>query len=332
MFKSVLYKENPDVVIPRKFLETDVYAAALEAFVLVCTDCVFFNESRRTFFLAKRKSKPMSDWWFIGGRSFAGEDEVTSVKRCVKRETGLELDIHRFKFLTMKRYFFKDRQQPPQNKGCDSLCYIFGVGLEDKEVELVKSNLDPKEYDTAAGLKEFGPEDLSKENVFPAIMDLYEYVFNVPVQRSGRWEEKDTWIVLYGRGDPFSWSLVRILNKPELSERWLKDIIPKEKNMDAEQLLKGSKVEDVWCWSELSKLLGHTLFLRLQSSHGVNIIARYYNVFPDGTVEHFSMIDQNKKQERRMVRNREIREFSICRTIVENTSWDFVPVPLEGVD
>lgn len=125
----------------------------------------------------------MSDWWFIGGRSFGGEEELSSMHRCLKRETGLDINPERFQFLTMKRYLFKDRQQAPQDKSCDSLCYIFAIFVTDEEIAIASSNLDPEEYDAEFGLKEFNAEELAKEGVFPSIVDLYEYVFPDAVVR-----------------------------------------------------------------------------------------------------------------------------------------------------
>ena len=179
MLKPVLYKESMAIPLQRKFLGDKEYADALEVFVNVCADCVLINQKNRTFYLAKRRSKPRSDWWFIGGRMFAGEEELSSVRRCIKRETGLDINLERFRFLDMKRYFWKDRQQAPQDIGCDSLCYIFGVFVTEEEVAIASANLDKEEYDAELGLKEFGVEELAEleKGIFSPITDLYESVF-----------------------------------------------------------------------------------------------------------------------------------------------------------
>jgi 8-oxo-dGTP pyrophosphatase MutT (NUDIX family) len=186
----MLYRETPDVLIQPKFIDDErVYAEALEAFVVVCADCIFINRDKGTVFLAKRIAKPMSRrWWFVGGRVCAGEDERTAMIRCIKRETGLEVCAERLTFVSMKRYFFKDRQQVPQEKGCDSLCYVFGLEVTRAEVEQIRSNLDPKEYDVDAGLQEFNARRLKTENVFPSVVDVYETVF--PKQGSDLSSEK----------------------------------------------------------------------------------------------------------------------------------------------
>jgi ADP-ribose pyrophosphatase YjhB (NUDIX family) len=177
MKKPGFYCEDASVVIPIKFLEESAYADALEAFVVVCADCLLINRNRGTIYLAKRKSKPMSDWWFIGGRVFAGEREEVAVHRCLERETGLDIIHDRFRFLDMKRYIFKNRQQEPQEKSCDSLCYIFGLDASEEEVTFANQNLDSNEYDTSVGLQEFDLGRLHREGVFLAIIDLYESIF-----------------------------------------------------------------------------------------------------------------------------------------------------------
>lgn len=160
----------------QKFLPDEVYAQALESFVVVCTDVVPINRSRRTIYLARRAVKPMQGWWWIGGRMFAGEHEQESVKRCFRRETSLDLPSERFEYVAMYRYWWKDRKQEPQDKGADDLSYTFVVELTSEELRKVSHKLDKKEY-AQGGLQEFDRERLSIENVHPAILDLYNRVF-----------------------------------------------------------------------------------------------------------------------------------------------------------
>lgn len=275
MFKPVLYKEETAVALPRKFLGDDEYADALEAFVLVCTDCVLINQERQTFYLAKRKSKPLSEWWFIGGRTFCGEDEITSIRRCLKRETKLDISPDRFRFLTMKRYLFKDRQQIPQNKSCDSLCYIFALFVTDEEIAIANANLDPEEYDTNIGLREFTADDLGKEGVFPPIVDLYEEIFSkAAVRRPTKRNEEEKWVVLYQRYKTLECSEVRLLGKPQIDERKLIQRIPDDKKQKALALLNKKdsiELEDVGSWSQLSAMLGVTLFMCIEDSLGFEV-------------------------------------------------------------
>lgn len=169
------YREEGTPAFEPKFLPEKQYADALETFVLVCTDCVFIDRKNKKFYLMKRRAKPMAYWWLIGGRSFAGEEPLAAVRRRVERETELDIAPERFVFYGLHRYFFKDRQQEPQDKGCDSITYNFGVNITAAEVAAVR--LDPKEYEVGFGLKAFGRRDLVNASVFPALVDLYDTVF-----------------------------------------------------------------------------------------------------------------------------------------------------------
>lgn len=286
----MLYREKPNVVIPRKFIADDkAYGEALEAFVAVCTDCLFFNQEKGTVYLAKRKAKPMScEWWFIGGRVFAGEDEHTAMRRCIKRETGLEIDPERIDFLAMKRYLFKDRQQEPQEKGCDSLCYIFGLEVTEAEIATVRSNLDKNEYDLEAGLLEFDSAKLTAENVFPSIIDVYEKVFpHIAVERPAR-DEVEVWDILGlddGGYKMLNYADVSVQGK-DLPMRKLREKIPKDKMAEFRKLLDKEGhmgLKDIKPWSKASILLGKVLRI-FCGDYLAEPIRYYYTVYPDGTV------------------------------------------------
>ena len=346
MFKPVLYAEQTAIPLPRKFLTEGAYADALEAFVLVCTDCVFVNTNRQTFYLAKRKSKPMSDWWFIGGRSFAGEYEGDSMCRSLKRETGLDIDPDRLKFVTMKRYVFKDRQQFPQDKGCDSLCYIFALQVTDEEIAIANAHLDSDEYDVEDGLREFGKAELESTAVFSPIVDLYEHIFDASIAKPG-----DEWIVLHSSADKvedcFTWCQARTKRNVECGFQRLGDKLPasaKQLFVDAfnryhswrRRFMRRNKrsspfdLQDVQFWSDVSCHLGIALHMCHQDSRGF-AITRYYAVYPDKTVQHVSMIDQSLGAPRRPVQENERREFFVP---IKTGEWSIhnEPVSLPGAD
>ena len=314
MSQPVLYRENPNVVIPHKFIKDDTaYGEALEAFVLVCTDCLFINKKRQTIFLAKRKSKPLSEWWMIGGRIFAGEEEKTAMCRSLKRETGLEISPERLKFLTMKRYLFKDRQQQPQDKGCDSLCYTFGLEVTDDEIEIVKSNLDVAEYDRTLGLQEFDPDRLTAENVFPPIIDLYEEVFRGRVvERPKQKRDMEEWQVInVSCGYKVLENTTVCIAGKKNGPRQFRDRIPKDKLSQIEALMDedGSiKTSRIYQWSQVSQILGITLHVFVEDNR-FPAIHFLYSVYSDGTVENGGftqfggqILDRKTKQPRRSVR------------------------------
>lgn len=290
MTKPTLYHEQPNVVIPRKFInDNTAYANALEAFVLVCTDCLLINREKGTVYLAKRRAKPMScEWWFIGGRVFAGEDELSSMLRCIKRETGLAVEKDRLDFLAMKRYFFKNRQQDPQEKGCDSLCYIFSLEVTEAELSIVRSNLDENEYDLVAGLQEFDPAKLVAENVFPSIIDVYERAFpGIVIDRSPRLTEVEEWaLISEGGSDPLKYDQVQIVGK-DLPMKFLRERIPQNKLEKVKDISDnyGLSPKNISGWSKIARLLNKTIGVFHHDSRFFGVFHYYYTVYPDGTVE-----------------------------------------------
>jgi len=173
-----IYKEKENLVFEKVFLPDDVYAESLKSFVLVCADTLIVNKTRKTVYLAKRKSKPQSDWWMIGGRVLAGEEERVAMRRLFKRETSLVISEGDFEFIRMQRFQFKDREQDPQETPCDSLCYTFYLNIEDEEViKTISDSLDKEEYETDLGLVPFDREKMEREKVHQVLIDLYDLTF-----------------------------------------------------------------------------------------------------------------------------------------------------------
>ena len=172
-----LYIEDPKHQRPKRFLDEETYAAAIEAFVIVSTDVVIINPHKRIIYLTRRCIKPMKGWWIIGGRMFAGEMPEESMQRCFQRETSLNLSQERFQLVRFNRNIWKDRKQEPQEMGIDFLTYLFSVELTSEELEKASCSLDPSEYETNVGLQEFNLERLEKENAHPALIDLYKQLF-----------------------------------------------------------------------------------------------------------------------------------------------------------
>lgn len=167
----LLYQEPGFKGLEKKFMTESAYSKALRSLVIVCTDVLLVNRLNKTVYLAKRISKPMKDdWWLIGGRMYAGELPEESVSRCFKRETSVDIEKNRFKFVALNRYFFKDRQQTPQNIGCDSLCYTFVLELSKEELN--KVSLDSNEYQ--GGIREFEFTTIKKIN--EAIFNLLSHI------------------------------------------------------------------------------------------------------------------------------------------------------------
>lgn len=163
--------------MPQHSLSDVEYEQAMRALVIVCTDVCIIDSSEKKIYLAFRRARPASGWWYIGGRAFAGETEIESILGCFHRETGMEIAAERFQFISMNRYQWKDRAQEPINVGCDSLCYTYALELSGEERLKVAKSLDKEEYTHEIGLRGFTRAELISENVLPQIIDFYDKVF-----------------------------------------------------------------------------------------------------------------------------------------------------------
>lgn len=171
------YIEDSSYQMPGRMWDDVSYSHVLDMFVIVCVDVVLVNHERKTIYLARRRAKPMQGWWVIGGRMQAGEQERDAMHRKFLQETSVDVDSARFEFLCMNRYFWKDRQQEPQENGADSLAYTFIVELMEEELKQAAENLEKREYEASGGLREFTRDELLQEGAHEAIIDLYDQVF-----------------------------------------------------------------------------------------------------------------------------------------------------------
>lgn len=171
------YTEDGYQIIPSLRLSDDEYGRGLQCFVPACTDIVPIDVEQKVIYLARRVSKSMTGWWWIGGRMAPDETKEEAAVRNFKRETGLELHQNRLKLVAVFDYRFKNRAQPPQEIGCHMLGYTFTIELTTEEIVKISSNLEREEYEASAGLVAFSRENLVEEKVFPAILDLYDCVF-----------------------------------------------------------------------------------------------------------------------------------------------------------
>lgn len=169
------YREENARRIPSTRLSDEEYGEALRRFIGVCADIVIMNSARREIYLARRRSKPMTGWWWLGGGNLVNETSQEAAARNFTRETKLIIDPSRFVYRVDIDYFWKDRQQEPQNYGCHMEGKTFTVELRDEEIDSIK--LDPDEFDASEGLTPFTREMLVREGVYPAILNLYDLIF-----------------------------------------------------------------------------------------------------------------------------------------------------------
>ena len=170
-----LYIEDPKHKMEKKLLDKKTYARAIKSLVIVRTEVVIFNRRKELIYLARRKIKPRPRLWIVGGRSFAGETPHESMRRCFEKETSLNLLEKRFALIGINRYFWKDREQTPQNIGSDNLAYVFAAELDPWEVSVSSYELNKEKYEPE--LQAFDMKRLKKEKVHPSIIDLYKRLF-----------------------------------------------------------------------------------------------------------------------------------------------------------
>jgi ADP-ribose pyrophosphatase YjhB (NUDIX family) len=158
-------------------LSDEEYGKALQRFVPACADIVPINRKKRLIYLARRKSKPMTGWWWTGGGMMVYETPKYAAIRNFSRETKFLLPSYRLELVAIMDYLWKDRAQEPQNTPCHMFGYTFTVELTEHELTQASAGLDAQEYEQGIGFQAFDRERLLSEDVFPAILDLYDHLF-----------------------------------------------------------------------------------------------------------------------------------------------------------
>lgn len=169
------YTEPGYQEIPKTYLSEEEYEKALRTFVLLCTDIVIVDKNKKTFYLAKRKHKPINNWWFIGGRMNATETKEESAVRCFKRETDIDIKEEDLEFVALLDHRFKDREQVPQNIGCHTVSYVFVIPRE--KIDFKKVSLESEEYVRGAEFEEFDRQKIVDYKVYESMIDVYDSIF-----------------------------------------------------------------------------------------------------------------------------------------------------------
>ena len=173
------YTEQGYADLPNLRLAEPQYSQALTSLVPACTDIVPIDVENGVIYLARRATKPMVGWWWLGGRMFAGETTEEAVTRCFRRETGLIMPPDRFRLVAVLDYRWRNRAQAPQETGCHTLAYTHVVSLSDEELAAVSAQLDTEEFRPGEGLVAFDRQRLVAADVFPAVLDLYDHLLPV---------------------------------------------------------------------------------------------------------------------------------------------------------
>ena len=124
------------------FLPDTVYAAALDALVIVCVDCIPTFDG--LLLLSRRAREPHRSWWVNGGRMRKGELYGDAASRLMRTELGLTLAADRFHLLGYYSLLWDARAQAPRENGCHTLSVTHTVELTIEEVANLSLN---DEYD-----------------------------------------------------------------------------------------------------------------------------------------------------------------------------------------
>ncbi|MBI2602107.1 MAG: NUDIX domain-containing protein [Deltaproteobacteria bacterium] len=106
-------------------LNEEEYRRFLSTMPIVCVDCVVRRKSDGKFLLIKRKNEPLKGlYWVPGGRLLKNERLDDAVRRKMKEEIGVEVEI--LKHLGYFEEFF-ERTEQNADSGVHSLSMVYLV-------------------------------------------------------------------------------------------------------------------------------------------------------------------------------------------------------------
>lgn len=161
------------------YLSDAIYGEVVQKMPIFCTDVVFTSTSLRTreLWLAKRAVYPMKGVWVIGGRMhFNDESPLASIRRCVKRETKMDISPNRFLPIALNHYGWARTAQgefPGKNVALTYRC-----DLSVDEIGRISSALIAAEYEPDFGLQPFSSTRLETEKCHPMLLSLYHAIFS----------------------------------------------------------------------------------------------------------------------------------------------------------
>lgn len=171
------YTEAGTKLFKAVLLSDELYAQAIDAFIVVCTDFVPVNRTKKVIYLAKRSVQPARGVWRFGGRQRTGEGIQESCVRLAKRELDLTIAPERFVYLLANEDVWAVRKHEPTDNPFHGFDHVFSIELSEEEIKHAAAHLDPKEYDAEFGIQAYDRERLLKEEVHPQLIDMYDTLF-----------------------------------------------------------------------------------------------------------------------------------------------------------
>jgi len=77
-------------------IEKSLYDKIVSVIPIIGVEAMIVNDHKEILFLKRNNPPVKGEWWFAGGRIKRGETFEEALKREVKEETGLGIDIIRF--------------------------------------------------------------------------------------------------------------------------------------------------------------------------------------------------------------------------------------------
>lgn len=121
-------------------IPNELYKQILENMPICCVDIVVSHEGK--VLLIHRKEEPAKDkWWVVGGRILKGEKLVDAVKRKVREETGLNVEIK--KRVGTYELIFERENSLDARKGTHAIAIVYLVKLlEGQSIKLDETSLN----------------------------------------------------------------------------------------------------------------------------------------------------------------------------------------------
>jgi len=161
---------NADFRISKQWIDDRTYATMVEKSVICCADAIItLRGDIGAVYLAQRCVYPMKGFWCLGGRVFFNDptDEHT-IARAVEKETGVQFERDRFRYLCVNDYVWACTAQgefPGRNRAS-----LYQLDVYRDELDQMSAGLSSTEYDTRFGLQRFDMQRMQEEAVHPAML------------------------------------------------------------------------------------------------------------------------------------------------------------------
>ena len=170
-------EKNASIQGKNPWIPEETYETIVKSMIIPCVDIVFYTRSDEAIYLAKRVVLPMNSYWCLGGRIFFNDATLEeAAARSVARESGLTIDLNRFKFVCNHLYSWEAIAQGYFTGR--NLATIFSCEATIDEIDKISKTLNETEFDKEFGLQRFDRQRLLDMNVHQAMIDVFDQLFS----------------------------------------------------------------------------------------------------------------------------------------------------------